>query len=160
MRMPRPRELSSTTPQPSRSECLEVECRIDQLKTIARLVGKVLAVFPQEKFDRVQSSGPRAKFLQSGGWHAWQELGYGRARCIWCLTLSNDSGSRPMLGCNGMPRTWNNTLDLSLGHSLAHCTVIQGTDERFLFFCTVCGAYTSRRCRLLGRECQQHKLAG
>eukprot|EP00959_Pyramimonas_sp_CCMP1952_P179097 3744091-Pyramimonas_sp.AAC.1 len=49
---------------------------------------------------------------------------------------------------------------MSLGHTLAHCTVVRGTEQKVLFFCTVCGAYSTRRCRLSGRECQQRKLAG
>eukprot|EP00959_Pyramimonas_sp_CCMP1952_P415928 8714217-Pyramimonas_sp.AAC.1 len=29
-----------------------------------------------------------------------------------------------------------------------------------MFFCTTCGAYTAKRCYLLGRDCPLRKLAG
>ena len=59
-----------------------------------------------------------------------------------------------------MCKTLMNSLDLSLGHTLAHCRVQKGEEEKLLFFCIVCGAYASRRCHLLGKECQQHQLSG
>eukprot|EP00959_Pyramimonas_sp_CCMP1952_P206614 4320676-Pyramimonas_sp.AAC.1 len=33
-----------------------------------------------------------------------------------------------------MSRTLKRTLDMSLGHTLAHCTVVRGTEQKVLFF--------------------------
>ena len=65
-----------------------------------------------------------------------------------------------MLGCKGPSRLWRGVLDRSLGHSLAHCIVEKGEQRLTLFFCTTCGAYSSARCHMLGKECTQRRLAG
>eukprot|EP00959_Pyramimonas_sp_CCMP1952_P391150 8197230-Pyramimonas_sp.AAC.1 len=59
-----------------------------------------------------------------------------------------------------MSSTWRKTLDVSLGHTLAHCRVLKGDAEKTLFFCIVCGAYTASRCHKLGQECSQRRLGG
>ena len=65
-----------------------------------------------------------------------------------------------MLGCPGPSRTWKGVLDFSKGHTLAHTRVTRGEVETTFFFCTTCGAYTERRCFLLGQDCPQRKIAG
>eukprot|EP00959_Pyramimonas_sp_CCMP1952_P469847 9495665-Pyramimonas_sp.AAC.1 len=68
--------------------------------------------------------------------------------------------ARPMLGCKGPNRLWRGILDRSLGHSLAHCIVEKREQRLTVFFCTTCGACSSARCHMLGKECLLRKLAG
>ena len=133
--------------------------KCDLLGFVARVVGKVLSVFPVERHERV-SVGPRAKFLKSGGWHQWEDLGCGRSRCVVCLKLSSDPSDKPMLGCKGRSKTWRGVLDFTKGHTLAECVVSKDDVDRTLVVCTVCGAYTSARCRLLGKDCIRKPLSG
>eukprot|EP00959_Pyramimonas_sp_CCMP1952_P097850 2045185-Pyramimonas_sp.AAC.1 len=115
-------------PQASEALDQEVSELIDKLVFAAKVMAKVLCVFPVERFGR-SPSGPRCKFLRCGGWHHWEPLDAGRARCLRCLQFWKDPGTRPLLGCKGPGKTWLGVLDVSKGHALAQTFVSRGDIE-------------------------------
>ena len=75
----------------------EVEMVIDQISRLlyrfaSRIIAKVLRFPPSEMFDR-RPIGPRLNCHRSGGWHHWETLEGGRARCLHCLQLPGGNAS-------------------------------------------------------------------
>ncbi|CAK0815347.1 unnamed protein product [Prorocentrum cordatum] len=133
----------SLHPQLAPADLEILDRQVQALRASALMFGKVLSLFPKLHFERPPGEKRLPRVPPPPDWHDWDELS----------GISFEGESRPMNGCAGLSTALRRLQGAEterqhkLGFAILHKT------QRPLFFCFACGAYTSRRCHLLGQTC-------
>ena len=120
----------------------------------AKMFWVVLPLFPKFDFVWPPPAARPPKVKPPPDWHEWEELEEGGLfRCSKCFLVSFDSEARPMNGCSGPSAALRRLEGAETERRRRFGFAVLRETRKPLFFCTRCGAYTSRRCHLLGQMC-------
>ncbi len=140
-------------PRPTPTMVQELEAELKRSRYVIRTIAAVMPLFPPMPAERMQRR-PLARegaTLQGAGGHQWvYAAGCWRCKVCWTLTVKKDIDTAlAHRRCDGPKQSIAAENIVKRGHVLGHAV-----GQVPIMFCTLCGAFSSRRAYGLGTACR------
>ncbi len=140
-------------PRPTPAMMQELESELKRSRYVIRTIAAVMPLFPPMPAERMQRR-PLARegaTLQGAGGHQWVfAAGCWRCKVCWTLTVKKDiDAALAHRRCDGPKQSIAAENIVQRGHVLGHAV-----GQVPIMFCTLCGAFSSRRAYGLGAACR------